>query len=90
MATDVMLHLVFTYSLQELLPDLNNSWAPASRQAELQFYLAWLDVIVLTPPVTSHHPVPTVLLEPCFCPGSDPSLDLELVPIQQQRFVLFL
>lgn len=40
MGTDIMLHLVFTYSLQELLPDLNNSWAPASRQAELQFYLA--------------------------------------------------
>lgn len=62
-----MLHLVFAYSLQELLPDLSNSSAPASRQAELQW--PWPNLGAFPPPVTGHRPLPASFLQPCFQPG---------------------
>lgn len=57
---DSMLHLVFAYSLQALLPDLRQSYS---------FTWPWRDLGALPPPLTGHCPGPAKLLQPCFQPG---------------------
>lgn len=70
--TVMMMYLVFAYSLQELLLDLNDCLVPATRQAEL--VLAGrglgLDLRALPPHSDSaHHPAPLMFPQPSFQPS---------------------